>query len=362
MQPARFVHLAIVLAMWSPAAWSDEVDDVVIKSMNGQKIPGLSLGVVRDGKVLKACGYGLANVEHQVPARRETVYQSGSVGKQFTAAAVMMLVEQGKLKLDEPIRTYLPETPDSWKAVTVRHLLTHTGGTPRHYNDVDVRKDYTEDQRLRMAFKHPLEFAPGEKMRYSNTGYMLLGILVSKVSGKFYGDFLKQHVFDPLGMRTARIISETDIVPNRAAGYRFVKGELKNQEWVSETVNTTGDGSLYLSVDDLIQWDAALYTEKLLKKYALARMWTPAVTNDGKSTSYGFGWYIESVNGHKLVHHGGSWQGFTACIRRYVDDRLTVIVLTNLASAGDSGDPGAEPQKIAAGVAAIYEPALSNSN
>ncbi len=353
MQRTHIIFIAIVLVTWSPAAMSDEVDDFVIERMSGQKIPGLSLGIVRDGKVLKAQGYGLANVEHNVRAKRDTVYQSGSVGKQFTATAVMLLVEDGKLKLDEPIGSYLPGTPESWKAMTVRHLLTHTGGLSGFYDEVDLRKDYTEDERLQMAFQSSPDFTPGEKMQYSNTGYMVLGILVSKVSGEFYGEVLRKRVFEPLGMKTARVISEADIIPNRAAGYRFVNGELKNQEWVSETVNTTGDGSLYLSIDDLIRWDAALYTERILKKSSLEAMWTPAVTSDGKTTDYGFGWNLETVNGSRLIQHGGAWQGFTSCIKRYVDDRLTIIVLTNLA--------GADAQQLAGDVAAIVKPARSPS-
>jgi CubicO group peptidase (beta-lactamase class C family) len=333
---------------------ADRVDDFVVETMNRQRVPGLSLAVVRDGKVLKAQGYGIANVEHQVPAKRETIYQSGSVGKQFTATAVMLLVEDGKLALDAPIRTYLPGTPKSWSKVTVRHLLTHTSGASGFYHEVNLRGDYTEDQQLQLAFDTALDFAPGEKWQYSNTGYLVLGVVVSKVSGEFYGDFLRKRVFEPLDMKTARIISEADIIPNRAAGYRFLDGELKNQEWVSPTVNTTGDGALYLSVDDLIKWDAALSTEKIFKKQSLDTMWTPAKLNDGKATNYGFGWFIETVNGHKVIHHGGAWQGFTTYIRRYVDDRLTVIVLTNAAAPERSGGPGSNPQQIAEGVAAIY--------
>jgi CubicO group peptidase (beta-lactamase class C family) len=354
MPRALLVTLAL-LAIPYPAR-ADAVDDFVRNEMKQQKVPGLTLAVVRNGEVVKAEGYGLANVEHQVPARQETVYQSGSVGKQFTAAAVLLLVEDGKLQLDDPVSNYLPDAPESWKGVTVRHLLTHTGGIKEYTSVLNLRVDYTEDELLQKAFSFPVEFAPGEKWKYSNTGYAVLGILVSKVAGKFYGDVLQERVFVPLGMKTARIISEPDIIPNRAAGYHFVKGELKNQEWVAPRLNTTGDGSLYLTVDDFIKWDAALYTEKVLKKTSLDQMWTPARTNDGKATEYGFGWALGMVNGHKRIHHGGAWQGFTSYIDRYVDDKLTVIVLTNLAP----GRPGGNPGKIAAGVAALYEPELAS--
>jgi CubicO group peptidase (beta-lactamase class C family) len=354
----RALLAALVFLTAAPFVAADAVDDFVRNEMKEQKVPGLTLAVVHKGEVVKAEGYGLANVEHQVPAKRETVYQSGSVGKQFTATAMMLLVEDGKVKLDDPVSEYLPGTPESWKGVTVRHLLTHTGGIKEYTSVLNLRVDYTEDELLQKAFEFPVEFPPGEKWKYSNTGYAVLGILVSKVAGKFYGDVLQERVFAPLGMKTARIISEADIIPNRAAGYHFVKGELKNQDWVAPRLNTTGDGSLYLTVDDMIKWDAGLYTEKVLKRSSLEQMWTPAKTNDGKATEYGFGWSLGAVNGHKRIAHGGAWQGFTAFIDRYVDDKLTVIVLTNLAP-GRPGQGGGNPGKIAAGVAALYEPELA---
>jgi CubicO group peptidase (beta-lactamase class C family) len=351
--------VALVILAIPNLVVADAIDDFVRNEMKQQQAPGLTLAVVRNGEVVKAQGYGLANVEHQVPAKRETVYQSGSLGKQFTATAVMLLVEDGKVKLDDQVSMYLPDTPEAWKGVTIRHLLTHTGGIKEYTSILNLRVDYTEDELLKKAFDLPLDFPPGEKWKYSNTGYAVLGILVSKVAGKFYGDMLQERVFAPLGMKTARIISEADIIPNRAAGYHFVKGELKNQDWVAPKVNTTGDGSLYLTVDDLIQWDAALYTEKVLKKTSLDQMWTPAKTNDGKATEYGFGWALSTVNGHARIHHGGAWQGFSSYIDRYVDDKLTVIVLMNLAPGG-KGRPGGNPGKIAAEVAALVEPALAS--
>jgi CubicO group peptidase (beta-lactamase class C family) len=319
--------------------------------MKRQHVPGLSLAVVRDGKVVKAKGYGLASVELDVPATADTVYQSGSLGKQFTATAVMLLVEEGKLGLDDKVSKYLSAAPASWKDITLRHVLTHTAGIKNYGpKDLDYRKDYTEDELLKLAASFPLDFEPGTKWSYSNTGYVILGILLSKVTGHFYGDFLKERIFGPLGMSTARIISEPDIIHNRAAGYRLDKGQLKNQAYVSPSLNTTADGSLYLTVHDLAKWDAALYTEKLLKRSSLEQMWMPVKLKDGKTTPYGFGWALGEVNGHKIIEHGGAWQGFTTHIARHVDDKLTVIVLTNLA--------GANPSRVAAGVAALYDPAL----
>jgi CubicO group peptidase (beta-lactamase class C family) len=327
---------------------SDEVAQYVKTEMARQHIPGIALLVSRNGEIVRAQGFGFSNVELQVPVKPETLFQSGSVGKQFTATAIMMLVEEGKISLDDPITKYFPDAPANWKPVMVRNLLSHTGGFTDYPKDFDFRKDYTEDDLLKIVAGIPLAFPPGTKWSYSNLGYLTLGILIHRVTGKFYGDVLEERIFHPLGMQSTRIMSEADIIPNRAAGYRLVKGQLKNQEWVSPTLNTTADGSLYFSIVDLAKWDAALYTEKLLKRSSLEQMWTVVKLNDGKPNSgnYGFGWEITSSHGHRLIDHDGAWQGFKTQISRYVDDKLTVVVLSNLAEAN--------PGKIAEGVAEIY--------
>lgn len=324
------------------------VDDYVKSEMQRQHIPGLSLLVAKAGKIISAEGFGLANVELQVPARPETVFQSGSVGKQFTATAVMMLVEEGKIGLDDPLTKFIADAPPAWKDVTIRELLSHTAGFGDYPKDFNFRKDWTEDELLKLVESIPLAYEPGTKWEYSNLGYLTLGIVIHRVTGEFYGDFLQQRIFQPLGMKSTRIISEADIVPNRAAGYRLVKGELKNQEWVAPAMNTTADGSLYFTTLDLAKWDAALYTEKLLKRSSLDLMWTPVKLKNGETNkgNYGFGWFIDERTGHRCIHHDGSWQGFETAIDRYVDDQLTVVALANLS--------GAEPGKITQHVAEMY--------
>jgi CubicO group peptidase (beta-lactamase class C family) len=326
------------------------VDDYIRESMKKQKIPGLSVAIVRDGEVIKAEGYGLANVELNVPATKDTMYQSGSVGKQVTSAAVMVLVEDGKLKLDDPISKYLEDSPEIWKDITIHHLLTHTSGIKDYTMQLNLRKDYSDEELVKLAAKNKLDFPPGEQWRYSNTGYALLGIIVTKVAGKFYGDLLKERVFDPLGMTTARMQSESDIIPNRAAGYRLSGGKYKNQEYVSPTLNRTADGSLVFTVLDMAKWDAGLYGETALRKTSLDRSWTPVKLSNGRSVPYGFGWAIGDRRGHREIEHGGAWQGFQTHISRFVDDKLTVIVLTNLV--------GSDPTSLARGIAGYYEPAL----
>jgi CubicO group peptidase (beta-lactamase class C family) len=331
----------------------DAVDQYIQAEMAREHIPGLALLVTRDGKAVRAQGYGFSNVELQVPVKPETVFQSGSMGKQFAATAVMMLVEEGKLHLDDPLTKYFKDAPPTWRPVTVRQLLSHTAGFTDYPKNFDMRRDRTEAEMLKIVEAIPLAYPPGTKFDYSNLGYLTLGILIHRVTGEFYGDFLEERIFKPLGMTTTRIISEADIVSNRAAGYRLVKGELKNQEWVAPSLNTTADGSLYFSILDLAKWDAALNTEKLLKASSLKQMWTIAKLNDGSPNpdNYGFGWFIDGIRGHRIIEHEGEWQGFATQISRYVDDKLTIVVLTNLA--------GANPDEIAHHVAGLYVPELS---
>ena len=305
------------------------IDRVVRQYMSAYKIPGVSLAVLRRGKIVLLKSYGLANVEHQVRVKPETIFQSGSIGKQFTAAAIMILVQDGKISLDDKISKYLAEVPPAWKDITVWHLLTHTSGLGDYPADIDLRRDYTEDEFLESFKKAPLDFVPGSKWNYSNVGYVTLGILIRKVTGKYYGDFLQERIFRPLDMRTARIISEADIVPNRAAGYRLVRGELKNQEWVSPSTNSTADGSLYVSILDLAKWDAALYTVNPLTQASRNAIWTSARLSDGTTKGYGFGWHLANLHGHRIVLHGGAWQGFKSQIIRFLDSEVSIIFLAN---------------------------------
>ena len=273
--PALGALLLLSLACPAQEGVSARVDEFVNAEMRRQRIPGLSLAVLRDGQPILIKGYGLANVEHEVPVKSETVFQSGSMGKQFTATAVLTLVEDGRLSLDDKVGKYLPDAPEGWKEITVRHLLTHTSGLGDYPPEFDLRRDYTEDELLAVIKATPLNYPTGAGWDYSNLGYVLSGILIRKVTGKFYGDYLAERVFKPLGMTRARVISEADIVPNRAASYRLAGGELKNQGWVSPSMNTTADGSLYLTALDMAKWDAALYTARPLKQSTLAQMWTP---------------------------------------------------------------------------------------
>ena len=334
---------------------ADRADDIVNAEMKAQKIPGATIVILRDGKPVKIKGYGFSNLELGVPASPSTIYQSGSIGKQFTATLVLMLAHDHVFNLDDPISKWLTEGGDAWKGVTIRHLLSHTSGLPdAPYGKMDMRKDYTEADLAKLIASTPPPKAPGTEWRYNNGGYVLLGVLIHRATGKFYGDLLKEMIFGPLGMKTARVIDDSDIIPNRAAGYVLLNIGLVNQSWVSPSLNTTADGALYLSAIDYAKWDAALYGSKLLPFTELEQAWTPSKLADGKVAggigfAYGFGWMIPSlVGGHHLVEHGGAWQGFTTYIGRCLDAKTTVVVLTNL-DAGHS-----HPTKIGRKLLGLY--------
>ena len=359
--PCRILELSVAITLVAlpllgqadvAPSMPEQIEAYVKAEMSRQKIPGMAVAVVKDGKVVVAKGYGLSNVEHLVPMTPETVFQSGSLGKMFTAAVVMLLVEDGKLSLDDSITRFYPDAPWRWRGITVRHLLSHTSGIP-DYEDttLDFRKDYTEEELARIAFGMKLEFEPGSRWSYSNTGYVLLGAIIRKASGRFYGDVLRERVFVPMGMRTATIISEEDIVPNRAAGYRRAQGELRNQEWVSPSLNTTADGGLYLSILDYVAWDAGIRSRKVLKPASWEASFTPVKLQSGKTYPYGFGWAVDDFSGQRRQHHGGAWQGFRTYLSRYLGDDLTVIVLANVGPS--------DPREFVNGIAALFNPRLA---
>ena len=309
----------------------DEVDNFVQAQLASQKIPGLSLAVIRNGEVIKSRGYGLADLEHQVPATEDTVYLLASVTKQFTATAVMMLVQDGKIKLDEPIGRYLENTPEAWNGITIRHLLTHTGGLSRiipYQRDPGwMTSPHSLAEILKLSTAEPVLFPPGDKFSYSNTGYCLLGYVIEKVSGKSYWDFLHERIFQPLGMNATRNSDPTAIIPDRAGAYSVRRDGWINQPHPHPSVGFSA-GCLMSTVRDMAKWDAALWGDKLLRQTVLQEMWTPAHVAKGEST-YGFGWNIRETGGHRFVGHNGEFVGTSTQIMRFLDDKLTIILLIN---------------------------------
>lgn len=320
----------------------DPIAAIVREELARQQIPAASVAVVEHGRLVHAAGYGMANVEHQVPATAETIYQSGSTGKQFTAALVLLLANDGRFGLDDPIARHLPGTPPSWANITIRQLLQHISGLADPYEKLDLTRDYTEAELLAIDGQIPLLAEPGTRFSYSNMGYHVLGFLCSHVGGAFYGEQLAQRIFGPAGMRTARIISERALVPHRAAGYELEDGRLLNQTWVAPSLNTTADGSIYLSVLDFVAWDLALTQGTPLSGDLQAVMRTPARLANGQLSPYGCGWSVHPIEGREAISHGGAWQGFTSFYLRLPKEELSVIVLTNLAGA----DPGRIVQRV----------------
>jgi D-alanyl-D-alanine carboxypeptidase len=317
--------------------------------------------VVQDGKIIKAQGFGLANVEWNAPATKDTVYELGSMTKQFTAAAIMMLVEEGRISLDDSVTKYFPSAPEPWERITIRHLLSHTSGIQNHVavpdfmnefkSNLEFQPSLTRDQLLKLFFKLPLEFQPGATWAYDNTGYYLLGLVTEQASGKPYWQFLHERIFMPLGMNATRNTDPRPIVHNRAAGYEW-QGEVFENRAVLTPFVAFSAGALLSTVEDLAKWDAALYTERLLKKSSLDQMWAATRAKDGSVApfGYGFGWFVDSYHAHRIIQHSGGTPGFSSSIYRFVDDRLTVIILTNHADR--------IVDQLAIDIAGMYAPAL----
>ncbi len=355
MKPHILTVIAgLVLSISSGILHADGVDDYVKAQMQKRQIPGLSLAVIKDEKVVKTQGYGFASLELQVPATPHTVYEIGSISKQFTAAVVMMLVEEGKVRLQDSIAYYLAQLPPAWRKVSIRQLLTHTSGIPDFEPVIgysSYRNAYTDESLLKAVADRPMDFSPGESWNYSNTGYVLLGMLLEKVTGKAYGQIMRERIFQPCGMVESRESDPPAVIPNRADGYALEAKTIVNRDPMQPTA-CKGAGTLVSTVLDLAKWDAALSSESLLEKTSLEEMWKPVALNDGKTFPYGFGWFLEPWQGHKNLSHSGGTAGFTTVISRFGDDHLTVVLLTNLYSF-------ATIEKMAKTVAGFFVPALA---
>jgi CubicO group peptidase (beta-lactamase class C family) len=323
---------AAVAAAARPPADAARAMDALLSSAFRPAEPGATVIVVRDGQTLLRKGYGMADLELGVRMEPDMRLRLGSVTKQFTAVAVLMLAEEGKLALDDPITRFLPGYPTHGHTITLEHLLTHTSGI-RSYTDMPEwlplwRKDMPLDTLIALFRDQPMDFAPGEKWAYDNSGYVLLGAVIEKASGRAYADFVRDRIFAPLGMTSSSYDTTESVVPRRVPGYQKGDGGWTHAPYLSMT-QPHAAGSLMSTVDDLARWDAALYTEKLVKQASLRRAWTPATLADGKSTGYGYGWTMSAVQGHPSVEHGGGINGFVCHALRLPEDRVYVAVLTN---------------------------------
>ncbi len=321
------------------------VDDL-LTAYSGSSVPGASVVVIRDGQLIVRRAYGMADLEHRILATPETDYRLASVSKQFTAMAVMLLVKDGKLRYDQPIRDFLPELPPATAAVTVRHLLNHTSGL-LDYEDLipETRTTQLDDNDVLalLAAQDSVYFPAGTQYRYTNSGYVLLGLIVARVSGMSLPAFLRARIFEPLGMRTTVMhVEGSDTIPHRAYGYSPRGGTFVETDQ-SLTSATLGDGGIYTNVDDMVLWDQALYGTTLVDPATLALATTPPQLPAGAETQYGFGWFVDSYRGEKRWRHTGETSGFRNAILRFPGRRLTIVVLTNRSS----GEPLAIAERIA---------------
>ena len=324
---ARLCALALLLPATQAQDITPQADPLVAGYVKQNKFSGTVL-VARNGKPVFRKGYGLANREWNIPNDPQTKFRLGSITKQFTATAILQLVEAGKLNLEDPVSKYYTASPAAWSKVTIHHLLTHTSGIPS-YTDLpgffgtQSMTDRTPAEIVKLTEDKPLDFEPGTKFKYDNTGYILLGYIIEKVSGQKYADYLRAHIFDPIGMHDTGYDTAREIIPHRAAGYNNTGMTWINAPYLAMSLPYAA-GSLYSTVDDLLLWDQALYAKKPLTAASLEKMYTPFKDN------YGYGWFIDNKSKHRRIDHQGGINGFNTIIVRYPDDKVTVIVLANM--------------------------------
>jgi D-alanyl-D-alanine carboxypeptidase len=325
-----FLASAVLPALWARA---DLVDEYVQKQMRQLRLPGVAVAIIRDGQPSDIRTYGVANLENDVPVTPQTVFELGSLSKQFTATAIMILAEERRLVLDEPVTTYLPELPSSWQNITLRHLLTHTSGIQEYLSvkglpDEAHALEHRAMTRL-LASRVKREFEPGETWAYSNTGYLLLGDVIERVSGMSYWSFLTARVFRPAGMLSTRSSAPQSIIRHRASGYGWRDGAFENRPALSE--NAYAAGAIVSTIEDMAKWEVAMRRGALLSRAGWLELWTPLRlrTRNVPPIHYAFGWVVDYERGHRAVFHSGGTPGFSSAIRRYPDDGVAVIVLAN---------------------------------
>ncbi len=337
-----FVPLAaaLVLAGAAAAQEAERFDAVVRKYSDPGQFMGAVL-VARGGEPVFSRGYGHANLEWNVPNSPETVFRLGSVTKQFTAACILLLEERGQLRVEDPVSRHIANPPEAWKEITLHHLLTHTSGIPNFTASGEYRSIKLLPATVEKTIGHfrdrPLEFAPGSNMKYSNSGYLVLGHVVERVSGMAFDDFLRENILAPLELRDTGCDLSATVLPRRASGYTPSGKSVRNAEYIDMSLPHAA-GAMYSTTLDLLRWQEALFGGKVLAPKSLAKMLTPG-RND-----YGYGVFVRSRHGHKVIEHGGGIDGFNTMLAHYPERRLTVVVLANL----NGGTPG----KIAAELAA----------
>lgn len=321
---------AAFAALAFPAAAADNVqrmDEIIQSYVKSNQFMG-SVLVARGDEIVLDKGYGYANLEWMVPGTPDTRYRLGSVTKQFTAAAILLLQENGKLKLSDPVKAWYPDAPAAWDGITLRHLLTHTSGIPNFTGFPDYPTQNTlptTPERTIARFRdRPLDFRPGEKMSYSNSGYVLLGHVIEKASGMPYARFVQDNIFTPLGMKDSGYDTFTSVIPKRASGYRMSPEGPVNAPYADMTIPFAA-GGLYSTTHDLLKWEKALFGGKLLKPESLQAMLTPSA-----KSNYALGVEVDQGKGQRRITHSGSIEGFNTVLTHFPDEKLTIVVLGNV--------------------------------
>lgn len=342
--------LMLVLLLCALSVAADEVDSFVRAKLQEQKLPGAVFSVMRFGDVVRTGAYGFANLELGVPATTETVFQVGSITKQFAARAILMLADEGKLRVHDPISHYLPRAPATWGGITLYHLLTHTSGIPNWVgmDDFSFHSDYSEREFLAIFADKPLDFAPGDRFHYSSAAYSLLTVVIEKVSGKRFEDFLAERIFIPAGMGSTRINDTVSLVPGRAQGYLIRGGKLQNAINLRPRI-TASSGAVLTTLADMAKYERVLLRGGDLRPVTEAMLVRPVRLNNGQPYNYGMGWYLRHAGKVDMVYHTGTTAaGFRAAYVRHLPSGLSVVFMCNA-----SGD-GVEPLPIAEGLLRIY--------
>jgi len=318
--------------------------DAVMSAVYKPGQPGAAIIVQKDGRTIIRKGYGMADLELGVPVAPDMVFRLGSITKQFTAVSILSLAQEGKLNLQDEITKFLPDYPTQGKRITVEHLLTHTSGI-QSYTDMPEwlplwRKDMTPKELVDLFKDKPMQFEPGRSWSYNNSGFVLLGAIIEKVSGKTYEQFVDERIFKPLGMSSSYYGSTERIIPRRIPGYEEGESGFVNASYLSMT-QPYAAGSLLSTVDDLARWSEAVFAGKVVGKAWLDKALTPFKLVNGESTGYGYGWFVAEVGGHRSIEHGGGINGFTTYEMTFPDDHLFIAILTNSAIAGRDPEPRA---------------------
>lgn len=304
-------------------------DSIISKHLAQQNLVSLSVGIIEGGRVIYAKAQGKANLETETPAGTNSVYKIGSLSKQFIATAIVKLVQDGKLSLADPVNKYFTDAPESWTAITIRHLLNHTSGLERESPAFDAMANQPDETLIKAAYADTLIFPTGTRWQYCNLGYFMLAEIIRKVSGQAFSTFMAQQVFAPAGLKNTRTTSLQDLVPNRVNGYYSGYGG----SWLNSLnyVALRPSGAFLSTIPDLLQWELNIQQSVFLNKESWESMWKTVVKTgaSAEAPSYGYGWYVNSFKNHRLIYHGGSLPGFRAMYYRFPDEKNAILILCN---------------------------------